>query len=111
VIVSISVQSVGLGSFDMSYCAAFWSSTPSILTREVLGFVFRLPRWYERCFPLTYTVDVGQSRDSSQLKLWIARSDMGRRLRLWPVPTAIVTVLIVGVVERVIYTGCMSKSR
>jgi hypothetical protein len=35
-----------------AYVAAFGSSTPSILMREVFGFVFRFPRWYERCFPL-----------------------------------------------------------
>lgn len=31
--------------------ASFDVSTPSIFTREVLGFVFLLPRWYDKCFP------------------------------------------------------------
>lgn len=46
-----------------SYCASFELSTPSILSRDVLGLVFRFPRWYDRCLPLTYTIVLCQCCD------------------------------------------------
>ena len=41
-----------------TYLAAVGVSTPSILRREVLGFVLRFPRWYERCLPLQLNFQV-----------------------------------------------------
>lgn len=35
-----------------TYLAAVGSSTPSSFRIEQLGFVLRLPRWYDRCLPL-----------------------------------------------------------
>jgi hypothetical protein len=35
-----------------THVAAFGSSTPSSFRIEQLGFVLRLPRWYDRCLPL-----------------------------------------------------------
>lgn len=39
----------------ITYLEALVSSTPSILSSDVLGLVFRFPRWYDKCLPLTYS--------------------------------------------------------
>jgi hypothetical protein len=51
-VIGMSELSSITGGDRSAYVAAFGSSTPSILMREVFGFVFLFPRWYERCFPL-----------------------------------------------------------
>ena len=84
----------GFKELPMPYCAAFGSSTPSILTREVLGFVFRLPRWYDRCLPLTYTTEVVSAWVYLGRNFCCSRMGWkGMNARLCPpVVTAIVTV-------------------
>ncbi len=59
--VNVILLFLGLGSLGSglvkTYFAALVSSTPSIFTKEVLGFVLRLPRWNDKCLPFTYTAN------------------------------------------------------
>lgn len=52
----LALHVLDLGLMDCivqcTHVAAFGSSTPSSFKIEQLGFVLRLPRWYDRCLPL-----------------------------------------------------------